>query len=150
MRSELSRLAAADCLGNIQNDQAYSALVQQLETEVDEDVIIAIVRALRAHGVTSFDFINRTDINRLVNSVRTEPAVVSLIGMLDVQAQTILEAQNMTRDEYIAYLAWKNNTVEEEIEPVYRGYQYEVDTSNKMHGAFKTRLTSEARKALTR
>ena len=44
----------------------------------------------------------------------------------------------MTRDD-IAYLAWKNNTVEEEIEPVYRGYQY-GDTSNKMHGAFKNSI----------
>ena len=138
--SNLQRLVSADLLAKIDNETTITALKQQLEKEHNDDVIIAIVRGLRTQGISDFDFVKRTDIVTLINSVRTEPAVVNLISMLDNEAQTILEAQNMTKEEYIAYKAWENNTTVEEMATLYKEYQYEVNATNRMYGAFKNSI----------
>ena len=138
--NNLQRLVAAELLAVVEDDATTETLKKQLQMEQDDDVVIAITRTLRHQGMTNFDFLSRTDIEHLINSVRTEPAVVKLIGMLDNEGKTILEAQNMTKEEYIAYKAWESSTTIEEMQTLYKDYQYEVDSTDVMHGAFKNSI----------
>ena len=63
-------------------------------------------------------------------------ALKSIVSQLDHYGEIILENQVITREQRIAYLAWKNNTSIEEIQKTYR-HSYDVPASDVMHGNYR-------------
>lgn len=64
-------------------------------------------------------------------------ALKSIVSQLDHYGEIILENQVITREQRIAYLAWKNNTSVEEIQKTYKGHPYDVPASDVMHGNYR-------------